>query len=160
MNKKDMFEKLFDNKGFVVDFEGIRLSKRSNSVNTTYYNDETDEPMITIGKDYVLCTECDCEFRLNNCEAINDHTLQLVCPECMYKYKVVFVNSNTIPLGEEVKSLMDGSTYIVKVGNDTLHALYTEGQFLCIEKNDEPIKPDLVEREVFLTNSQVSELRG
>lgn len=160
MNKSDLFDLLFTDTKFVIEHEGSPLRCVINDNKKCFVEEDTGIIMVHITGDSVFCTECGCEMQLNNCESVNDHTIKLVCPECLYEYKVTFVNPNKIPLSDEVKALMDGSTYVIKVAGETLHALYTDGQFRCIEKSDELVKPDLVEREIFLTNSQLCELRG
>lgn len=159
MNKNDLFDLLFKNSRFTIEYDGEQLEKVVNGDSIYFIDKGTDETMVHIRNGRIFCTECDCELNKRDCESVNDHTIKLVCQDCLYEYKVTFVNPNSIPLGKEVKSLMDGSTYVIKVADETFHALYTEGQFKCIERSGELVKPDLVEREVFLTNSQLCELR-
>ena len=49
--------------------------------------------------------------------------------------------------------------YIAKVGDRTIHVLYTDGIFYSIEDNGVVVKPDLIVKEEFLTNLQIANLK-
>ena len=159
MNKYEMFDLMSGNKDFIIEYEGNKLTKKTEGNSVVYYDDETDEPMITVSGGKVYCTACDCPFGKNNIEGVNDHTIKLICPDCLYEYKVVFVRVNQVPMSNDVKVLMDDSMYIAKVGDRTIHVLYTDGIFYSIEDNGVVVKPDLIVKEEFLTNLQIANLK-
>ncbi len=160
MNKDDMFDKLFENKGFSVYHDGEKLARYVNDDGSVDYVDEdTDDTMITITDDKIYCTECDCIIGFSSCEVVNDHSINLICPDCLYEYKVVFSNIDKVPMSKDIKALLDGSIYEALLDNQIVHVKYSDGKFLCIEENDKLVKPEMLNKEVFLSNAQLADLR-
>lgn len=160
MNKDDMFDKLFENKGFSVYHDGEKLARYvCDDGSVDYVDEDTDDTMITISNDKICCTECDCKIGYSNCEVVNDHSINLICPDCLYEYKVLFSNVDKIPMSKDIKALLDGSIYEALLENQIIHVKYSDGKFLCIEENDKPVKPEMLNKEVFLSNAQLADLR-
>lgn len=159
MNRCELFDKIFTEKRLSVEYNGQFCEKRIRGNSVDFLDPETGDPMITITQNQILCSECGVELGYNDCEMLNYRTLKLICPECFFEYKIIFPQMKQVNMSEKVESITEGSIYLATVGGKEQHVIYTDDKFLCVEEDDKPVNPELLIEEVFLSNSEIADLR-
>ena len=160
MDRYDLFDKIFTEKTFNVEYGGNFCKRVVKSGEIDFIDEDSDTVMLTVTPKQVLCTECGVELTPDDCDMINERTLQITCPECFYKYRVTFPFVKLVKTSDKIKSsILEGCIYLADVKNEKKHVIYRDNKFLSIEDNEAEVKPDLLIEEVYLTNSEIADLR-
>lgn len=160
MNKFELFDLLFDSNSKLEAYYQEDIADKKVSGGEIKFVDSDNNDLISISNKTVYCCDCVREIKPINCEKIADNKLKLNCPECGMDLIILFKNLKKIPFSDKVKNIIEGSYYLVKVGDVNKHVLYQKDNFYSIEDNDIIVKPTFIIEEVFLTNTEIANLKN